>query len=81
MLPQHPSPARTRAIALALAAALVIVAVLWRVGLHDTIIYGLAGGLVACLVIIGLDRLHSAERRLSERDNTMNEPPSHEDGR
>lgn len=80
MLPQHPSPARTWTIALVLAATLVIVAVLWRVGLPDVIAYGLAGGLVACLVIIGLDRLHSAERRLSERDDTSDQPP-HDNGR
>jgi len=46
----------------------------------DTIIYGLGGGLVACLIIIGLDRLHSADRRLSERDQASDEQPPREDG-
>ncbi len=80
MRPEHPAPARARAIALALAGALTVVAVLWRLGVPDTIIYGLGGGLVACLIIIGLDRLHSADRRLSERDQASDEQPPREDG-
>jgi hypothetical protein len=64
-----------RAIALALVASLVIVAILWRLGVPDTIIYGLTGGLVACLLIVGRDRLLSAERRLRERDAAPDEPP------
>jgi len=80
MRPPHTSPARTRAIALALGASLLVVAMLWRLGLPDTIVYGLAGGLVACLLIVGRDRLLSAERRLSERDKATDEQPPREDG-
>lgn len=81
MQPPHASPTRTRAIALALAASLAIVAVLWRFGVPDAIIYGLAGGFVACLIIIGLDRLHSVERRMNDRDETTHDPPPREEGR
>ncbi len=66
---------------LALGGALMIVAILWRAGVPDTIIYGLAGGLVACLIIIALDRVHSAERRLNERDDQQGAPPPRTDDR
>jgi hypothetical protein len=75
MRPDQPAPARPPVIALALAAALLIVAMLWRMGLPDVIAYGLGGGLVACLIIISLDRLHSVERRLNKRDAANDEPP------
>lgn len=74
MQPPQVSPVRTKIIALALLGALLVVAVLWRLGVPDTIVYGLAGGLVACLLIVGRDRLLSAERRLNERDDQRKQP-------
>ncbi len=81
MRPEQHSPARTRATLLALGGALVVVAILRRVGIPDTIIYGLAGGLFACLIIIALDRLHSVERRLNEHDDPPSAPPPRTDDR
>jgi len=78
MQPPHLSPARTKRVALALLGALLVVAVLWRLGVSDTLVYGLAGGLVACLLIVGRDRLLSADRRLNERDDQRNQPPRDE---
>ena len=75
MRPPHTSPARGRTIALALVAALLIVAVLWRLGVPDTLVYGLAGGIVACLLIVGRDRLLGAGRHLGERDDPPPPPP------
>ena len=75
MQPPHTSPARAKIIALMLLGALLVVAVLWRLGVYDTIVYGLAGGLVACRLIVGRDRLLSAERRLGERNDQHHQPP------
>ncbi|HEY8602631.1 MAG TPA: hypothetical protein VIL85_29705 [Thermomicrobiales bacterium] len=67
-----PRPARTRAIItilLALFAAVLIVQVI--VGLPQFVFYGLIGGLVFCLIIVGRDRLLAAQRM-------MEPPPFHE---
>lgn len=74
MRPQHPSPTRTRIIARALLVLLALVLILRLLGLSPYLAYGLAGGLLACLIVIGLDRLHSIERALDERGS-----PPHDD--
>jgi hypothetical protein len=62
-----PPPARlpSRVLILILLALLILVA-LGRLlfGLPDFLLYGLAGGLIFCLLIIGRDRLLAAQRRL-----------------
>ncbi len=67
-----PQPARTRPIALALLALLAAVFILnLIVGLPQFILYGLVGGLVFCLIIVGRDALLAAQR-------TLDTPPPHE---
>ena len=57
-IPQH-----TRQATLALLAALAVVLVVHlTIGLGDIVLFGLVGGLVGCLVVIGLDLLHNAQR-------------------
>lgn len=55
-------PTRARQSALVLLAALaVVLAIHATIGLNDVLLYGLVGGLVGCLVIIGLDLLRNAQ--------------------
>ena len=65
---------RTRQMTLALLAALAVVLVVHlTIGLGDILLFGLVGGLMGCLVVIGLDLLHNAqlatERALEQRDS------------
>lgn len=60
-----PPPARARPIALALLALLAAVFILnLIVGLPQFLLYGIAGGLVFCLIIVGRDALLAAQRAL-----------------
>ncbi|MFN8512609.1 MAG: hypothetical protein U0232_24765 [Thermomicrobiales bacterium] len=59
---QQKIPNRARQSALVLLAALVVVLVIHAtIGLNDVLLYGLVGGLVGCLVVIGLDLLRNAQ--------------------
>ncbi len=61
-------PQRTRQATLVFLAALAVVLLIHlTVGLGDILLFGLVGGLVGCLVVIGLDLLHNAQRA-TERD-------------
>lgn len=58
-------PTRARQSALAILAALAIVlAVHLAIGLSDVLLYGFVGGLLGCLVVIGLDLLRNAQRAI-----------------
>lgn len=58
-------PGRARQAALALAAALVVVlAMHLTIGLPEVLLYGLVGGLLGSLVVIGLDLLRNAQRAI-----------------
>lgn len=68
MNPQPTRPAQTRTIItiitilLAFFAAVLIVQLI--IGLPQFVFYGLIGGLVFCLIIVGRDRLLAAQRML-----------------
>jgi uncharacterized protein (DUF58 family) len=70
MTPTSSTPQRARRAALTLLALLALVLIVrLLVGLPAIVFFGLAGGLVFSLVIIGLDLLHNAARKLdTERD-------------
>lgn len=60
-----PAPARGRFLIPALLALLAAVALIHLlVGLPEFLLYGLAGGLIFCLLIAGRDRLLTAQRQL-----------------
>ena len=56
-------PQRARQAALALFAALVLVLIAHlAIGLSDVLLFGMVGGLVGSLVVVGLDLLRNAQR-------------------
>ena len=58
-------PDRARQAALALVAALGVVLVMHlTIGLNDVLLFGLVGGLVGSLIVIGLDLLRNAQRAI-----------------
>ena len=65
-MPQHSTPTgRARRAALALLALLAAVLIVrLTFGLPRLVFFGLAGGLLFSLAIIGLDLLHNAARKL-----------------
>ncbi len=65
MNPQPAPPAPTRTIIIVLLAIFAVVLIVQLiVGLPQFVLYGLIGGLVFCLIIIGRDRLLTAQRML-----------------
>lgn len=65
MTPEPTSPRRARGIALTLLALLALVLIVrLAFDLPPIIFFGLVGGLVMSLVIVGLDLLHSIERKI-----------------
>jgi purine-cytosine permease-like protein len=74
--PARPAPTRTIiTILLALFAAVLIVQLI--VGLPQFVFYGLIGGLVFCMIIVGRDRLLAAQRMM-EPPPTQAPPPDDE---
>lgn len=74
--PTRPAPTRTiLTVLLALFATVLIVQLI--VGLPQFIFYGLVGGLVFCLIIVGRDRLLAAQRMM-ERSPDQEPPPDDE---
>ncbi len=75
-VPSRPAPTRAIIIVmLALFAAVLIVQMI--VGLPRFVFYGLIGGLVFCLLIIGRDRLLTTQRMLEPPP--QQEPPTDDD--
>ncbi len=63
MIPAPAPPSRARGTALGLLAGIGLVLLIQLViGLPTLIVYGLIGGLLLSLVIVGLDLLHTVER-------------------
>ena len=68
-------PNRARQSAVVLLAALAAVLVIHLTfGLSDVLLYGMVGGLVGCLVVIGLDLLRNAQRKMDATLPTQPEP-------
>jgi hypothetical protein len=59
-----------------LAALALVLAIHLTFGLSDILLYGLVGGLVGCLVVIGLDLLRNAQRAI---DSAPPAQPAHDD--
>jgi Flp pilus assembly protein TadB len=58
-------PPRARLSALAILAALAVVLALHlAIGLSEVVLFGLVGGLVGSLVVVGLDLLRNAQRAI-----------------
>jgi hypothetical protein len=77
--PARPAPARTIiTVLLGLFAAVLIVQLI--VGLPQFVFYGLIGGLVFCLIIVGRDRLLAAQRMM-ERPPSQELPPENDQQR
>ena len=75
--PARPAPTRTIiTVLLALFAAVLIVQLI--VGLPQFVFYGLIGGIIFCLIIVGRDRLLAAQRMMEPPPSQ--EPPSDNDG-
>jgi hypothetical protein len=65
MTPEPTSPRRARGVALALLALLALVLIVrLTFSIPPIIFFGLVGGLVMSLVIVGLDLVHSIERKI-----------------
>jgi O-antigen ligase len=61
----HKIPNRARQSAIVLLAALAAVLVIHLTfGLSDVLLFGLVGGIVGSLVVIGLDLLRNAQRKM-----------------
>lgn len=76
MIPEPASSSRARGTVLGLLAGIVLVLLIrLTVGLSPLVFYGLIGGLVMSLIIVGLDLLHSVERKLGP---TKYRPPEDE---
>jgi len=68
-------PQRTRRAALALLAALAVVLVVQlTIGLGDILLFGLVGGLLGSLVVIGFDLLHNAQRATERTSGPRDDP-------
>jgi Flp pilus assembly protein TadB len=73
-VPDRRPRARVAALAILALLAAVLVAHL-AIGLSPVLLYGLVGGLILCLVIVGLDLLHSVERKLDrQRPGSRRDP-------
>ena len=78
MKPEPAPPAPTRTIITALLALFATVLIVQLiVGLPQFVFYGLGGGLVFCLIIVGRDRLLAAQRMMEPPP--AQEPPSDND--
>lgn len=77
MIPAPAPPNRARSTALGLLAGIGLVLLIQLViGIPTLIVYGLIGGLLLSLVIVGLDLLHTVERT-----SDAPEPPAASDER
>jgi len=86
MNPQPARPAPTHTIIIVLLALFAVVLIVQLlIGLPQFVFYGLIGGLVFCLIIIGRDRLLAAQRMMEpppiQEPPPTREPPSDDDKR
>lgn len=77
-----PAPSRARLLIPLLLALVALVAIVrLSIGLPDFLLYGLVGGLVFCLLIVGRDTLLAAQRHLDKTDEDHRRGAERAEGR
>lgn len=79
MIPEPASPSRARGTIVGLLAGIgAVLLIQLVVGLPILVFYGLVGGLIMSLIVVGLDLLHGAERTMG-RDRRAAPPDEPQD--